>query len=387
MKKTDWMYYLLLMISAAILFGHGVAAGADGNNGCTAVDNTPGHTGLQTVARFDDRLVTGVTVSEAGRIFVNFPYWYPEWYQGAVAEVNPDGSVTAYPDDQWNAWRLENRLDPVNHFVCVQSVVADKRGSLWVLDPGAPWPSGHIEDAPKLVRIDLETNQVAKIFKFPSEITPEGSYLNDVRIDLDHGYAYMTDSGKGALVVLDLKTAQARRVLEGHPSTTAQPVTLLIGGRPLAGGNGKTPKINSDGIAYDPGADMLYYHCLTGYHTWRVPADVLRTGTPEQVASAVKDLGSDVVTDGMHLDAEGRLYYTALEYDGILRRDTEGNIAPLIIDSRLKWPDTLAIGPDGDLYVTISQIHNTPRFSDQPGVPGPWALYRIKAGIGWPGKE
>lgn len=38
--------------------------------------------------------------------------------------------------------------------------------------------------------------------------------LNDVRFDLGREVAYLTDSGKGGLVVLDLATKKARRVLD-----------------------------------------------------------------------------------------------------------------------------------------------------------------------------
>ena len=87
-------------------------------------------TALQQAAQFEHQ-VTGVTVSERGRIFVNFPRW-TEDAPVSVAEVMPDGSVRPYPDEQWNAWRNVRRdeLDPAAHWVCVQSVVADGRGSV-----------------------------------------------------------------------------------------------------------------------------------------------------------------------------------------------------------------------------------------------------------------
>ena len=61
---------------------------------------------LQEVAKFDHQ-VTGVTVSEDGRIFVNFPRW-SEDVAVSVAEVMKDGSIKAYPNDEWNAWRNLN---------------------------------------------------------------------------------------------------------------------------------------------------------------------------------------------------------------------------------------------------------------------------------------
>src|SRR5690349_5359935 len=95
-------------------------------------------TRLEVVARFDHQ-VTGVTVSPEGRIFVNFPRW-AEDAPVSVAEVGRDGKLTPYPDARWNEWRnaRKDELSANDHFVCVQSVVADRQGRLWVLDPAAP---------------------------------------------------------------------------------------------------------------------------------------------------------------------------------------------------------------------------------------------------------
>ena len=92
---------------------------------------------LQQVATFEHQ-VTGVTVSQDGRIFVNFPRW-TEDAPISVAEVTRDGRITPYPDNQWNSWRnaKKNSMSAGEHFVCVQSVVADAHGNLWVVDPAA----------------------------------------------------------------------------------------------------------------------------------------------------------------------------------------------------------------------------------------------------------
>src|ERR1700759_42607 len=85
---------------------------------------------LQQVASFEHQ-VTGVTISRDGRIFVNFPRW-TEDAPISVAEVTRDGQIKPYPDDQWNSWRnaKKNDMSAGDHFVCVQSVVADAQGDL-----------------------------------------------------------------------------------------------------------------------------------------------------------------------------------------------------------------------------------------------------------------
>ena len=47
-----------------------------------------------------------------------------------------------------------------------------------------------------------------------------------------------------------------------------------------------------------------------------------------------------------------------------MRRDTDGASEVVIADARLAWPDSLAISTEGDLYITVSQIHLLPRFND-----------------------
>jgi pimeloyl-ACP methyl ester carboxylesterase len=93
---------------------------------------------LTQVAQFDHQ-VTGVAVTADGRRFVNFPRWTDD-APISVAEVMKDGSLKPYPDAKWNNWRnaRANELPVGDYFVCVQSVVADGHGNLWVLDPGAP---------------------------------------------------------------------------------------------------------------------------------------------------------------------------------------------------------------------------------------------------------
>jgi len=157
---------------------------------------------LQQVAGFEHQ-VTGVTVSRDGRIFVNFPRW-TEDAPISVAEVTREGQIKPYPDDQWNSWRnaKKNQMSAGDHFVCVQSVVADAHGHLWVVDPAAPATAPVVEGGPKLVRIELKTNKIAQVIHFDEKVAPQGSYLNDVRFSPNGRHAYLTDAGAKGLSLL-----------------------------------------------------------------------------------------------------------------------------------------------------------------------------------------
>jgi hypothetical protein len=63
---------------------------------------------------------TGVTVSQSGRIFVNFPRWGDK-VDYIVAEVK-NGRTVAYPNAQINR---PNYNQPAQSFISVQSMVID----------------------------------------------------------------------------------------------------------------------------------------------------------------------------------------------------------------------------------------------------------------------
>lgn len=346
-------------------------------------DHPPGELAgeLVEVASFPDTQITGVAVSEDGRLFVNAPYW-PGQEGTRVMEVLEDGSTRLYPSEEWHGWREDGDLSSEDHFVCVQSVWADDAGRLWILDPASPRLAGVVEGGPKLVAVELETDEVVEVYRFGPEIARPGSYLNDVRVDTDLGVAYLTDSGDGALVVLDLESGQARRLLDEHPSTRAEEgLVPVVGGEELRSADGSVPRIHADGIALDDAGDMLYYHALTATHLYRIDTEALRDPelTEEQLGERVEDLGETVVTDGMWIDGYERVYHTALTQNAIMRWVPGLELETVIEDERLRWPDSLAEGPDGEeLYVTTSQIHLSPLLGSEEGPPEPYKVWKVR---------
>src|SRR6476660_6992069 len=158
---------------------------------------------LSPVYQNNDFQLTGVTVSLGGRMFVNFPRWSDK-YLNAVVEVLKDGSVRPFPDESWNRWDKKPENAP-KQFICVQSVVADDQNTLWIVDPASPLIAGVVPGGAKVVRVDLGTNKVTRVYTFGSDVVKQNSYLNDIRIDNRQGFAYMTDSGPGGIVVLNIK--------------------------------------------------------------------------------------------------------------------------------------------------------------------------------------
>lgn len=348
---------------------------------------------LQLVARFEHQ-VTGVTVAKDGRIFVNFPRW-TEDAPVSVAELK-DGKPVPYPDAEWNSWRnaRKDEIDPKNHFVCVQSVVADQQDRLWVVDAAAPAMAAAVKDGPKLVAIDLKTDRVAKTIPFDPSIAPQGSYLNDVRISPDGKTAYLTDSGaEGALIVIDIDSGKAKRLLAGHPSTMPdKSVTVTYDGKPLRRPDGRGVEFSADGIALSPDGRTLYWQAIKGKTLYSLPTEAL-TGwatsslvpealTDKSLSGKIATVGENGPADGLIIaKSDGRMYVTSPQDNAIKVRDLSGTNAGLTVlvqDERLRWPDTFGEGPDGTLYLTTSHIQDSAFFKEGAPIALPTELWSLK---------
>lgn len=317
---------------------------------------------LVQVAEFKGAQVTGVTVSNDGRMFTNFPRWRKN-VPFSVVEIMPDGTHKPYPDQQWNSWsgKPEN-----NKFTCVQSVFAHG-DHLYVLDPSSPEMKGVIGTA-KLYRFNLANNKLDKTWTFDDSIAPEKSYLNDLRIDDKAGKIFITDSGIGGLVVVDMNSGEAKRLLDKHPSTKSENVTLTVDNKQFK------RQIHSDGIALSPVDDKLYYHALSGYNLYRVPADALDTDLRDETSlvKKVEKLGVTPAPDGMIFDKSGNLYMGDLERNAVSYRTPDGDMKILIQDERIKWPDTFTIDSRNNLIFTDSMLQAT-----EPGKPVDEMTFKI----------
>lgn len=352
---------------------------------------------LTQVASFGHQ-VTGITVSRDGRLFVNFPRW-SEDAPVSVAELK-DGKPVAYPDEEWNGWRnaKKDEVDPKTHFVCVQSVVADGQDRLWVVDAAAPAMAHVVKDGPKLVGIDLKTNKVVKTIPFDTSTVMQASYINDVRISPDGKTAYLTDSGaEGALIVVDLDSGTAKRLLSGHASTMPDTsVTVQYDGKPLRRPDGRGVEFSADGIALSPDGKTLYWQAIKGKTLYSLPTDAL-TGwatasfVPEMLSDKtltgkIATVGENGVADGLLISRkDGRMYVTSPQDNAVKVRDLSKANAPLttlVQDERLRWPDTFSEGPDGTIYVTTSHIQDSADYKPGAPISLPTELWAIKTGQG-----
>ncbi len=387
----------------------------------------------------------GVTVSHTGRIFVNFARWGDD-IPFTVGEI-VHGKAVAYPNETINNWpgrKLPNPnafLDETlnqTHLVSVQSVVVDPEDRLWALDTGAPLLKNTVPGGPKLVAIDLKTNQVVKTILLPPETAGTNSYMNDIRFDLRagdpgpqdcttmvgsrpapnpeappkdpahplaarscgaggagaadgiHGTAYITDSsseGPNAIVVVDLGTGKSWRRLNQHSSVLSEDQFLMFAeGRPvyqtLPGHPAKAVNFAADGIAISADGQDLYYCPINGTKLYAVSTAMLRdrSKSDAQVAGTVRIVTGKMPSDGMESDAAGNVYMTDPVTDSIHRWNPgTGLTETLAHDPRILWPDTMSLAGDGYLYFTANQLHRQPTMHNgQDERQRPYQLFRIK---------
>jgi sugar lactone lactonase YvrE len=346
---------------------------------------------LEPVAYFNGAMPTGVTVSHKGRIFVNFPKWGDD-VSFTVAEIRK-GEMVAYPDESINQ---TNPADQAAALVSVQSVVVDPVDRLWILDTGSPLFQPTKYGGPKLVCVDLKTDQVSKKILFPQDVALPTTYLNDIRFDLrrgSEGMAFITDSaqkGPNGIIVVDLASEQSWRRLHDHHSVKPEELQTflpIVEGRPFLerqpdGSVKHGASMGSDGIAINADGTRLYYCPLGSRKLYSVDTNALSDQSlkEQEVGATVIDEGDrGGASDGLESDSAGNIYSTNYEHNAILRRSPDKRWETLTHDPRLLWPDTLSLATDGYLYVTANQLHRQARFHKGKDLRRkPYSLFRIR---------
>lgn len=145
-------------------------------------------------------------------------------------------------------------------------------------------------------------------------------------------------------------------------------------------------KTGADGIALSGDKKTLYWTNLTGNRVLSLPTALIRDfgKSEEDVKKAVKveaTLPSN--TDGMTADRNNNLYMTALTLNGLMKRDAKtGEVSTFVTSDEISWPETLASGPGGTLYLVSNHLHlwvDGDMDFDNPKVPN-FRIYRMKLG-------
>ncbi|MFK3971573.1 SMP-30/gluconolactonase/LRE family protein [Pseudomonas sp. NPDC087358] len=316
---------------------------------------------VEEVAAFQGPGPSGIVVTPNGRTFVGFPRHAID-HPGMTLGELVNGKLLPYPSASVSQ---PSALADREKLISVHGMTLDSQGRLWLIDDGKR--AGHEGIAPgaaKVVGIDLNSNTIVASVVLKDALLQD-SHMNDLRIDLTHGSqgtAYVADSSFGespALVVVDLASGRQRRVLADDPSIKAQAdFVTQLDGVPMRYQGNKTvfPHGGVDSLALTADGTRLYYSPLTGRHLWSLPTAALSDFTlnDRQLASQIRDEGEKVMTDGMDIDRQGRLYLTDAEHHQVLRRWPDGHLEVVLRDPRLVWPDGLFVTADA-VYVTLGQ--------------------------------
>lgn len=339
-------------------------------------------TGLEVVAQL--QLGPGnLTVTPQNRIIISLhPFYSPDM---RVVELKPDGTLVPFPNAEWNARNAEQG----RAFDSVLGVQCDPKGVVWMLDNGLR--TGAL---PKVVAWDTIANRLVRIIELkppviPSQpVFPDNAFFNDLAVDSTHQALYVSHSAgaaDSALIVIDLKSGRARRILKGHESMAPKHRDLKIDGRVL---NYTLPDagrlkllIGVNPIALDATDEWLYYGTMNGSSMFRIRTSDLNDPqlTYDQLAQRVERYSEKPICDGISLDNAGNIYVSDLQAKAIGVIGTDRTYRILVTDPRLSWPESFSFGPDGYLYGVASQLHLSAPLNDGVNkAHPPFYVFRIK---------
>lgn len=320
--------------------------------------------------------IGNVAVNATGRVFFTV---HPEARpQGNKLLEYVDGASVPYPDGSSQA-----RL-----FDTVLGIAVDRRDRLWTIDHG-----NHGMRTARLLAFDLNTGELIHDHQFDEVIAPAGSFLQDLQVSADGRTIVIADASfwrkKPAIIVYDIGTATARRVLESHHSVSAEDFVIRNQEQTMSFGGGIVSlRGGVDGIAL--GDEWLYFAALSGSTLYRVKlSDLTDPSAPDaQIAARVEDYATKPLSDGLSLDVDGNVYITDVEHNSIFVVNDEGEPRTLLRSARIRWPDALSFGPSGWLYVADSALSDVILQShDHIKSRGPYKIFRFQPGVeGIPGQ-
>lgn len=271
-----------------------------------------------------------------------------------VVEVMDDGSVEPFPNQVWSSQPNDNGVGLHE----VLGLRSDKNGIVWMLDRSSEGKPG------KLVAWDTINDELHRVIYLPQPIIADSPFLNDLAVDLEHNKIYIADTASGdnsALIIVDLTTGFSRRVLEGDVSTRPEDIPIVIDNRTITMG-GEPAKIGVNPITIDPNNQWVYYAPMSGRSLYRIATqDLLNESlSAEELSSQVQRYGDKPICDGITIDGAGNVYITSITDSAIGVVEPNGEYRTLYQDDLLNWTDGMAFSPDNYIYVTVSQLHNSP---------------------------
>jgi sugar lactone lactonase YvrE len=315
-------------------------------------------------------------VSADGRVFYTI---HPESRpSGAKLLEWVDGAPRAFPSD-----------DAQSLFETPLGVAVDRQNRLWTIDHG-----NHGTGNARLLAFDLSTGEVVHDHVFDSSIAQLGSFLQDLQVDSTGQHVFIADVSfwrkNAGLVVYDVESGKARRVLDSDPSVSAQDWLIRNPTKDMVFFGVVVLKPGVDGIAIDRNDEWLYYGAMAHDTMYRIKvADLLDDSlSPGALSARVQAVGPKPLNDGLSTDNDGNLLITDVEHNAVIRMKPDGELTTLVRSDRIRWADALSYGPDGWLYVADSATPDQMLQSKaHMAASAPYHIFRFKPDIdGIPGQ-
>ena len=326
-----------------------------------------------------------VTITSTGRIVMSQHQFYEP--QISVVELRPDGVTAPFPNAEMN-----DRARPRS--VSLDSVLGLRSddGVVWLLDNGM-----RSSVTPKLVAWDTTSNRLSRVIYLPPPIAPKDAFANDFTIDGRHKKIFIADPAGGqnaALIVVDIETGAARRVLEGHQSVVPENVDLVIDGHPVqlkdANGRLSRPHIGVNPITEDLENEWVYFGPMHGLSLYRVKAADLANEELDAnaLASRVERYSAKPVCDGISIDKDNNIYLGDLFGKRDRRHQTRPQLSADCKERSTHVGQLLSFGPGGKLYAVVNQLHRSATLNGGERLSkAPYLLVEVKAfAAGLPGR-
>lgn len=325
-----------------------------------------------------------VTATDDGRIIMSLHQFYQPKY--TVVEYK-DNKLVPFPNKE---------LADVNSKAALKldSVLGIRaaNGIVWMLDNGM-----RSEITPKLVGWDIKADKLHQVINLPSPVAPNDAFVNDFAVDARHNHIFISDPAGGAnagLIVVNLNSGKARRVLEGHSSVIPENVDLIIDKVAIQvkdkSGKLTRPHIGVNPITEDLNNEWVYFGPMHGHSLYRIKANDLANETLDDkgLASRVERYSDKPISDGITIDKDNNIYLGELAENAIGVISSDRKYRKLAQCTRLSWVDSLSFGPNGKLYAVVNRLHQSSALNG--GVlkaKPPFYLLQVKASAkGLPGR-
>jgi sugar lactone lactonase YvrE len=312
----------------------------------------------EVYATFTDVRPANPAIAKDGSIFVTM---HPiDGAKVSVMKVNKNGKHTPFPNEDWAS-------DPKNGIGIANAIgiKVSEDNKLYILD----W--GDETNQAKVVCWNLNKNILDRLYYIPAFSIKKNSFLQDFALDQKRGFIYIADMGRGdflgeqvpAIIALNLKTGQTKRLLEKNETFMADEKGTLIDGKPLTVTTPDGKKVLNLGlnpITIDPNYEYVYYSTVNAGFIYRIKASELGdfSKTDSQLALLIEQYGPKPSSDGISVDGEGNIYITSLSENGI-GVTTKGKYKLLFSNTEISWADGLSYGSDGYFYATVDQLHKS----------------------------